>query len=68
MTKTLTATFSNGKTISRKTAREYTHAFQNNLFTGFASSYEKAVTEAKKTYRCQFQGDWKFEVVATVSN
>lgn len=51
----LTATFSNGKVISRNTAKTYTHAYRaENIYqdvTGFASSAEAAKKAAQSSFR-----------------
>ena len=51
----ITATFSNGQTISRDTTKTLTHAYQAvnqwQTFTGFASSEELAKKAAKSDVR-----------------
>ena len=50
----ITATFSNGKTISRNTTKQYTHAYivenQWNTYTGFSTSEEGAKKAATMKY------------------
>lgn len=65
----VTATFSNGHTISRNTTRAYTHAYivknQWNTFTGFSAN-EKSAMAAAKSY-CKYGTVELCEVVQVTS-
>ncbi len=62
----VTATFSNGKTISRNSKKAYTHAYivenQWNTFTGFSTSEQAARKAATMKY-----GTIEFREVVEVS-
>ena len=63
----ITATFSNGKTISRNTYKPYSHAYmvtnQWQTFTGFASSESLAKKAANMQY-----GNIEFLEIVTVNS
>ena len=51
----ITATFSNGQTINRSSAKAYSHAYRaENIYqsvTGFASSAKQAESAARSAFR-----------------
>ena len=65
---TITATFSNGKTITRKTVKALTHAwYAENIYqdhTGFASSAEAAAKAARSSFNGGCPKAHTVEVVA----
>ncbi len=68
---TITATFTNGKTISRNSKKQYAYAWfasnKWNSFTGFTSSKQAAESAAKNCFNNTESKTQFWEVVETVA-